>query len=266
MKISVIISTYNRPHYLRKVLCGYMSQTFREFEVVVADDGSTEETASVVDESARASDIRVIHVWHPDEGFRLAMIRNRAVARSSGEYLIFTDDDCIPAPRFVLDHYRYSEEGFFLQGHRVLIGEGASGGFDHGSTAPAKLFALMLRGEVGNFLNSLRPPLPWIRKGESLRGIRGCNMSLFRRDFLAVNGFNEDFEGWGREDSDLVARLYKFGIRRKDVKFRACCFHLHHAMFDRERLERNTALLRQAVEGDHYWCRNGVDKYMDGRA
>ncbi|NOZ25942.1 MAG: glycosyltransferase [Nitrospirae bacterium] len=262
MKISVIISTYNRPHYLRKVIDGYMNQTFRDFEIVIADDGSTEETALLLTELAAGSDIPLLHVWHPDEGFRLAMIRNRAVARSRGDYIIFTDDDCIPDKRFVMDHYRYAEEGFFLQGHRVLIGEGASREFVSGDCAPARLLVLLLRGEVANSLNAVRLPCPWIRKGRSLRGVRGCNMSLFRSDFLAVNGFNEDFEGWGKEDSELVARLYRFGTKRKDVKFRACCFHLHHGVFERGRLGKNIELLRQSMEsGDHY-CANGIDKYL----
>jgi len=262
MKISVVISTYNRPHYLVRVIEGYVNQTFKDFEIVVADDGSTEETASVVEEAAHRSDIPVLHVWHPDEGFRPAKIRNRAVSRSSGDYIIFTDDDCIPDPRFVVDHYRYSEEGFFLQGHRVLIGEGASGDFGFMSAAPSNLFVLLLRGEVKNFLNSVRLPYPWIRKGHSLRGIRSCNLSLFRKDFFAVNGFNEDFEGWGKEDSELAARLYKFGIKRKDIKFSACCFHLHHGFFSRERLEQNMEILRLSMGSKDYYCRNGVDKYL----
>ncbi|MEC4684158.1 MAG: glycosyltransferase family 2 protein [Nitrospirota bacterium] len=262
MKISVIISTYNRPHYLGRVMEGYMNQTCRDFEIVVADDGSTEETVSIVKEAAGESDIPILHVWHPDKGFQLAKIRNKAVAESFGDYIVFTDDDCVPDPRFVLDHHRYAEDGYFLQGHRVLIGKSASGEFGFRCAVPSKLLVLLMKGEIGNFFNSVRMPCPLIKKGSSLKGIRGCNMSLFRKDFFAVNGFNEDFKGWGKEDSELVARLYKLGIKRKDVKFRACCFHLHHEFFDRDRLNRNIEILQQSVSGDIYYCRKGVDQYL----
>ncbi len=261
MKISVIISTYNRPHYLGRVIDGYMNQTFRDFEVVVADDGSAEETASIIREAARKYDVPVLHIWHPDEGFQLAKIRNKAVAGSSGDYIIFTDDDCVPDQQFVLDHHRYAEYGYFLQGHRVLIGERASGEFGFRSASPSKLVVMLMQGEVKNFFNSVRMPWPWIKKCTSLKGIRGCNMSLFRKDFLAVNGFNEDFEGWGKEDSELVARLYRIGIRRKDIKFRACCFHLHHEFFDRDSLDRNIEILQQSITAGSYYCQKGVDQY-----
>lgn len=261
MKISVIISTYNRPHYLGRVIEGYLNQTCRDFEIVVADDGSTEETASVVKEMAGRSEIPVLHVWHQDKGFQLAKIRNRAVAESSGDYIVFTDDDCVPDSRFVFDHLRYAEDGYFLQGHRVLIGKSASEDFDFRSAVPLNLIVLLMQGGIKNFFNSVRLPWPRIKKGNSYKGIRGCNMSVFRRDFLAVNGFNEDFKGCGKEDSELVARLYRFGIKRKDIKFRASCFHLYHEFFDRDRLDRNIELLQQSINSDGYYCKNGVDQY-----
>ncbi len=261
MKISVIMSTYNRPHYLERVIEGYMNQTCRDFEIVVADDGSTEETASVVKEAAGKSEIPILHVLHPDKGFRAAKIRNKAAAKSTAKYIIFTDDDCMPSRNFVLDHLSFLEEGYFIQGHRVLLGGKASKKFDFKSINIKRLLLLSLQREAINIHNFFRLPIPLIKKTRSLKGIRSCNMSLFRRDFLAVNGFNEDFEGWGKEDSELVARLYKFGIKRKDIKFRACCFHLHHEFFDRDRLNRNIEILQQSIRVDGYYCKNGVDQY-----
>lgn len=264
MKLSVIISTYNRPHYLERTIEGYLHQTCPPDEIVVADDGSTINTARRVGEMAAISNISIRHVWHEDEGFRAAAIRNKAVAASAGEYLIFCDDDSIPSCFLVEDHLQYAERGHFIQGHRVLLAERTSEHFRQKNATSATLFLLALQGKAANVSNAFRLPVPLIRRSSSMRGIRSCNMSIFRKDFLAVNGFNEDFVGWGKEDSELAVRLYKNGLYRKDLKFRACCFHLYHKQYSRENLEQNVRLLRASVDAPAF-CANGVNKYLKTR-
>jgi len=262
MNVSVIVSTYNRPRYLERVIMGFFAQQRVPYELVIADDGSGEETANLIRRLTERAPLPVRHVWHADDGFRLAMIRNKAVARSSGDYLIFTDDDCIPAPSFVRDHAACAEKGFFLQGHRVLLQESLSEVFSVEHIRPTMLLSIALRRDAKNVSNALRLPAPLVRRNRSLRGIRSCNMSMSRGDFLAVNGFNEDFQGWGKEDSELAVRLFRNGTLRKDVKFRACCFHLYHSHFDRGSLRRNEELLARAIASEERFCRNGVDKYL----
>lgn len=261
-KVSVIITTYNKPHYLERVIEGYLAQTRPPDEIVVADDGSTKETARLVERMRARAGVRIEHVWHEDRGFRAAAIRNIAVARSSGEYLLLCDDDSIPCRNMVEDHLKYAEKGFFIQGHRVMLGPGISASFTSRDIAFGPLAVAALRKEAGNIANGLRLPIPLIKRSKRSRGIRSCNMSFSREDFIAVNGFDEGYEGWGREDSDLAERFFKYGLRRKDIKFRAVCYHLFHESHSRESLERNTALLEEAVRKGGHRCANGIDKYL----
>jgi len=261
-KVSVIIATYNKPHYLERVIDGYLHQIVPPDEIVVADDGSTKETGLLVDEIRARSGVNILHVWHEDRGFRAAAIRNKAVAKSTGDYLLLCDDDSIPCRNMVKDHLRYAGNGFFIQGHRVLLGPRISASFTRRDITFASLATAALRREAGNITNALRLPVPLIKRSKSPRGIRSCNMSFSREDFIAVNGFDEGYEGWGREDSDLAGRFFKYGLRRKDIKFRAVCYHLYHESHGRESLERNTALLEEAVKKGGHRCANGVDKYL----
>jgi glycosyltransferase involved in cell wall biosynthesis len=262
LKSSVIISTYNRPAYLERVLEGYLLQTTPPGEIIVADDGSTEETAALIRRFRAESAVDIRHVWHEDKGFRLAAIRNRAIAAGAGEYLIFADDDAVPSKRFVEDHLRFAEAHCFIQGHRVMLGKEISATFSVRDSGFASLLSPALRGRIGNVINALRPPAPLIKRSQDMKGIRGCNMSFYRADLLAVNGFNEDFVGWGKEDSELAVRLYRNGVWRKDLKFRACCFHLYHDNYGRDKLEHNIGLLEAARKDTLIYCANGVDKYL----
>lgn len=261
MKASVVVTTYNNPDYLARVLEGFANQSRPPDEILIADDGSTDETSRTIKDMATGSPVRMTHIWHEDLGFRAARIRNRAIVASSGEYIILSDGDTIPSARLVEDHLRYAEKGHFIQGHRVLLGPEASRKFRFTDISATKLARLLLSGQAGNATNALRPPVPVVRRSTRRTGIRSCNMSFFRRDIFAVNGFNEDFEGWGREDSELAERFYKYGLRRKDVRFRCCCFHLYHSDFGRERLGENTRLLEETAGGGSHLCANGIDKY-----
>ncbi|MCX8026685.1 MAG: glycosyltransferase family 2 protein [Thermodesulfovibrionales bacterium] len=262
MKISIIISTYNRTHYLQKTLEGYLNQTYPPNEIIIADDGSTSNTADVIGTISKTTNIPIIHVWHEDKGFRLSKIRNKAIAKSTSDYIILSDDDSVPCIYMVQDHNRYAEEGYFIQGHRVLLAESVSQQFTYKQCDFKSALNMWFRKDAKNITNAMRLPIPIIRKSVSLRGIRSCNMSFFKKDFIAVNGFNEDFEGWGKEDSELVVRFYKYGLKRKDIKFRLYCFHLYHKEYSRDKLQRNIDMFENAKRNDSYYCLNGVDKYL----
>lgn len=255
--VGIIVSTYNSPGFLRQVLHGYLTQTRFPEELIVADDGSAGETAAVVGEFARTAPFPVRHVWQEDQGFRAAKIRNEAAKASSAGYLVFTDGDCVPHPRFVEDHAKIAQPGWFVQGKRMLLGRDVSAAFSYPGLIG--LIALCLRGQVSGRHHLLRIPGLTIEK-KGLRGIKTCNLALFRSDYFAVNGSNEDFVGWGREDAELASRLFKYGLRRRDPLFLALVFHLWHPENSRAQLAQNDEILSLTAAGNGFYCTNGIIK------
>lgn len=255
--IAVIVSTYNSPEYLRRVLDGYRAQSSYPNELIVADDGSTDETARVVANFAHTAPFAVRHVWHEDRGFRLAEIRNRAVAAASADYLVFTDGDCIPHPCFIEDHLLALETGCFVTGKRMLVGKALSTTFAWSGTASSII--LCLGGKLSGCHHLIR--LPWlVLSKQGIKGLRGCNMAMFRSDLLAINGFNELITGWGREDSELVARLFAYGVRRRELPFSALVFHLWHPENSRSSLSENDRLLNETIVSGQFRCPCGIVK------
>lgn len=258
-RVSVIVTTYNRPRALAQVLAGLGLQTHLADEVIVADDGSGEETANVIAASVHRLPYPLVHVWHADKGFRAAKIRNSAIRRSSGDYLVLLDGDCIPNRHFVKDHRMLAKIGCFFQGKRVLVERNLADAFGWVQANNSwSQFKALITGGLGNAHHLIR--MPWFpaRTAPGLSGTRSCNLGVFRSDLFAVNGFNEAFEGWGREDSELVARLYKLGLKRRTHPFMAICFHLWHAANSRRRLAENDEILCKAIRSDECFTPQGL--------
>ena len=234
--ISVIVSTYNRPDALERVLAGCIAQYDPNYEIIVADDGSTEETRATIARIADTTPIRIEHVWHPDEGFRLSAIRNKGIARARGNYLIFLDGDCVPQHDFVLQHRLLAQAGSIVTGSRILLDETLTREvLDQQIALPDQTAAFWLKQRMAGKANKITPLLikfpdsEWRRlKGFKWRGIKGCNMSAWRSDLEQVNGFDESFVGWGHEDADLVVRLANLGVHRKLGAYATEIFHLWH--------------------------------------
>jgi glycosyltransferase involved in cell wall biosynthesis len=261
MRISVIVTTYNRPDALKKVLDGLLHQTRLPDEIIIADDGSGDETRIMLQTYLKHSQIGVKHVWQKDKGFRLAEIRNKAILQSNSEYLIFLDGDCIPEQHFIEDHLSLAQKGFFFQGKRVIISQNATINFSfHDTNSIWRLLKHAVTSTVSNSHHIIRLPFFPSYTTAKLSGIRGCNMGFFKDDLLSINGFNQEFKGWGREDSEIVVRMYKLGIKRKEHPFRAICYHLWHKENQRHELEQNDQLLGQAMESDSYYCNIGIKK------
>lgn len=259
MKTSVIISTYNRQDMLRKVLDGLRHQTTMADEIIIADDGSTSETAEMINKTAINFPTVIRHVWQKDRGFRAAKIRNKAIKKSSGDYLISLDGDCIPEKHFIEDHINLAENGYFFQGKRVLVGEKKVQSFTYlDINSRSKLLKLVFSPHLSNKHHLLRLPFFPAVSSKRLSGIKSCNLAFFRKDIYSINGFNQDFVGWGREDSELAVRLYKFGLKKKEHPFKAICFHLWHRENDKKQLPRNDKRLQEAIESNGYFCANGL--------
>jgi glycosyltransferase involved in cell wall biosynthesis len=265
MKATVIVPTYNRPDALEKVLCGLNHQTRLADEVIVADDGSGPETKLLLNALQKTVAYPLRHVWQADDGFRLSMIRNQAILQATGQYIILLDGDCVPNRFFVTDHLRLAKKGYFFQGKRVLVGQRATPDFTcKTANCPKMWWPLVLERQVANAHHLLR--IPWFPATTSKRlsGIRGCNMGLFREDLFTVNGFNEDFIGWGREDQEIVTRFYAYGLRRRNQPFMAICFHLWHPEQERSSLEENELKLEQTIKDGSYYIPNGLIKSGSG--
>jgi glycosyltransferase involved in cell wall biosynthesis len=271
MHISVIVPTYNRPDALAAVLEGYLAQTDPNFDVIVADDGSKEATRALVMSYMSKPGFSVSHVWQEDQGYRLAAIRNRAIAASRADYIIFTDGDCIPLPDFVLRHRRLAEQGWFLAGKRILLSEGFTKRVlsDH---LPVHTwgFRQWLGARMQKNINRCLPFLN-LPVGRALRKFRAgrwesamtCNLSAWRADLLRVNGVDESFTGWGKEDSDLVIRLIYAGVRRKSARFGVPpVLHLWHKQVDRTSLAENERKFEQRLRSRETIAVRGVDQYL----
>lgn len=271
MQLSVIITTYNSEEWLQKVLVGYSVQTEPDFEVVIADDGSTKKTKAVIDSFQNQFKFPIVHVWQEDNGFQKCKILNKAILKTNSDYLLFTDGDCIPRKDFVAQHLKHKEEGYFLSGgyfklpmetsHEIsleniknqdcfsiawLIKNGVSKTFKLSKLTKITLFA--------NFMNWLTP---------TKRTFNGHNTSCFKRDLIAVNGFNETMH-YGGLDREVGERLFNFGILSKQIRYSAVCLHLDHkrGYANPETLEKNNAIRNFNKKHNVTFIENGLSKYL----
>jgi len=235
MTIGVVISTYNHPQWLQKTLWGYACQTYRDFELIIADDGSNSATAKLIADVTRATFPNLKHIWHPDNGFQKCAILNKALLSAQSDYLIFTDQDCIPRADFVETHWRYAKPGYFLSGGYLRLPMNISLTITEADIAAQRAFELGWLKQQGlkhsfkntkllhslliaSLMNSLTPTkATW----------NGMNASGWKADMLAVNGFNEQMQ-YGGEDREFGERLSNMGIRSQQIRYSAICLHLAH--------------------------------------
>ena len=233
--ISVIFSTYRQPDWLRKTLCGFARQNYPDFEVVIADDGSGEETAEVIQSARSSTGLRIEHVWQPDAGFRKCRILNKAILKARGGYLIFTDGDCIPQPEFIARHLELAEPNRFLSGGLLRLPMGLSENIHPEDIASGRCFSVSwLRSQGMPFTYKLLklsagPGFGAMldRVSPTTAGWNGHNSSGWKDDILRANGFDERM-GYGGEDRELGERLENAGIRGKRIRHRITCLHLDH--------------------------------------
>lgn len=256
MKVTLIISTYNSPNMLRLCLMSVAKQTVMPDEIIIADDGSTDETRKLIEEMAKSLPCPVKHAWQEDRGFRLAESRNNALRMCQGDYVVFIDGDIIMERHFIEDHKRLAEKGFFVVGSRSKLSAQANNRLFNKRNPNIHRFS---KG-VKNRFNAIY--MPWLSfytknmyKKEWDKG-RGANMAMFMSDLKAVNGFDSDMVGYGLEDTDIIVRLVNLGLRRKWAKFQAIEFHLYHkeksfAKENRPLLDGNNRKVK---------CKNGIER------
>lgn len=272
MKISVIVSTYEQPWALERVLWGYACQTRRGFELVVADDGSGPATAEAIQRVGDETGLRILHVRHEDRGFRKCEILNRAIAASTGEYLVFSDGDCIPRRDFVAVHEALAAPGRFVSGGYLKvparvsdcigIEEVRSGRFAelgwlwaHGWRPGRRALRVLRSAALARALDAVTP---------TRTQFGGHNASTWRTAIEAANGFEAEM-GYGGLDRALGMRLRNLGLRGRQARFRAVCVHLHHGRpyKDPEGVRRNREIMERIRRGREVRARVGLAE-LDG--
>lgn len=258
MKISLIITTYNWPESLLLVFDSVRCQNTSPSEIIVADDGSDFKTKDLIDNFNNDYGLNIIHSWQEDKGFRAAKARNKAILQSSGDYIILIDGDTILHPNFVKDHLDFAEPGYFVQGSRVLISNKETNKAIKEKNINFSLFSQNISNRK-NSIHSRFLSYLFSSKTNNIHGIKSCNLAFFREDCIKINGFNNNFEGWGREDSEFVIRLINSGIKRKNIRFKAIQYHLWHQENSKESLTKNDDILNQTIQNKTKLCKSGLE-------
>ena len=266
MKIAVIVLTYNRPAALLAVLRALAPQCQASDEVWIADDGSSAENVQRVRDGLPPFACGLSHVWHPDVGFSAARARNMAALRAQADYLVFLDGDCVPHPRWLQQHRTLAESRHFVNGSRVLLSATFTKQVEQGQVALASMtwrdwLRAWLRGDSNKLTHLVNWPGSVARYQAKFkwRGIRSCNFGVWRKDYFAVNGFDERFSGWGHEDADLVLRLHNLGLKRKNGFCATEVFHLWHREQDRGQEQTNRSLLLARLQDRLVRAKAGLD-------
>jgi len=254
--VSLIISTYNWPQALNLCLKSVNDQSKMPDEVIVADDGSGLLTQQLIDRLKKTFQVPLRHVWHEDIGFRKSLILNKAVKVATGTYIIQIDGDVILDKNFVKDHLSVIEEKTFIRGTRAHLKEEILPCiFEEGRVR----FSCYTKG-IKNRFNALRiPALAWLftKKKNCSKSVRGCNLAFWKQDFIAVNGYSNDLQGWGHEDEELAARLVHSGVMKKGLKLKAVQYHITHRISPRTQQIKHELSLRKTLEKKIKRCRNG---------
>ncbi len=268
-KISIIVSTYNSEAWLKKVLWGFNCQTFKNFEVVVADDGSGPRTKALLEELQKEVGYPIIHVWQEDDGFQKSRILNKSIVACNADYIIMTDGDCIPREDFVEVHYINKEPGYFISGGYYMLPMNISKMIalkdieeqncfniswlkEKGIPKTFKNNKLTARGFMSIFFNTFTTTnASW----------NGHNSSGWKKDILNVNGFDERMQ-YGGQDRELGERLFNFGIKSKQLRYSAVCVHLDHKRGYRtpESISKNLKIRKEVKREQIVWTHYGISK------
>ena len=267
--VGVVISTYNNPVWLEKVLWGYTLQSVQHLEIIIADDGSGQPTKDLINRFKTESKLNIKHVWQKDEGFQKSRILNKAILQAESEYLIFTDQDCIPRKDFVETHLKFAREGRFLSGgyfklpmsiSQELTLEDIKVGypfnlkwlFEHGLKKSFKCSKLWNWEFWAKFMNLVTP---------AAASWNGCNASGWKSDMLVINGFNEDMQ-YGGQDREFGERLWNHGLKSIQIRYSAICLHLDHKRPYKtdETMRKNKEIRKNTRRSKKIETQNGIRK------
>ena len=269
MGITAIVSTYNKEAWLQKVLEGYKYQTYNNFEVLVADDGSGPDTKKLIDLFVADYPVPLRHIWHEDEGYRRQRILNIAIEKAAMPYILFTDGDCIPRKDFVETHAKFAEEGYFLSGGYCKLPMNTSEVIEEEDIKTERAFSVPWLKQQGdlkgtqalklNSGNTLATLLDYITPTNA--SFNNCNSSAWKEDLIAINGYDERMQ-YGGPDRELGERLENYGLKPKQIRHKAIVLHLDHARGykTKESLDRNLAIRKAVKDERKKWTEHGIVK------
>lgn len=258
---SLVTPTYNWPQALELLLLSILDQTVLPNEVIIADDGSKEETKQLIEKFQQKFPIPLVHIWHEDNGNQKPKIMNKAIAKAKYDYIVEIDGDIIMNKHFVEDHLTFAQKGVYLFGSRVNIQATILDKIFKNKTINFNYFSegIKKRGRT------LRIPfLMNFAKAHEKRSdkLRGCNMSFWREDFIKVNGFNESLVGWGIDDSEMIQRLHNIGIKGKRLKFAGLAYHIYHKEQSKSHIEINNLIEKETTEKKLTTIEKGINQYL----
>ncbi len=259
---SLIIATYNWPEALELVLKSVLKQSVVPNEVIIADDGSTTETKALIENFKNVFPVPLKHVWHEDVGFTKSVILNKAIAMAVGNYIIQIDGDCIIHKSFIKDHLESATLNTFLFGSRVSIKQAHVRALFNNQQVSFHVFSKGIKKRTRALYIPVLSNM-YSKKRTVSKKFRGCNTSYFKSDFIAVNGYDERFIGWGREDSELAWRFYNRGLFSRRLRYKAILFHIYHIEKPKDYLEINNDIEVKTIKDKLTWCENGVNKYLN---
>ncbi|WP_392567019.1 glycosyltransferase family 2 protein [Utexia brackfieldae] len=263
MSVSLVITTYNWPQALELVLMSVMQQSVLPNEVIIADDGSTVLTRDLIAKFQENFPVPLHHSWQDDDGFRAARSRNKAMAKATGNYIVIIDGDMILHHHFIRDHKKAAKPNQFIQGRRVILTEKLTKQTFDSKNIHFSVFSPDVKNKFNTISCRLLSPLvSCLFSKQSYRSIRSCNMAMWKQDVIKVNGFNEAFVGWGREDSEFALRMLNAGIKRKDLRLGGVAYHLYHREQTRNNLNNNDRLLEEAVKNQVTTCQHGLSEHL----
>lgn len=260
---SLIISTYNWKEALSLCLESALKQTVLPYEIIIADDGSRNDTKELINHYQSISPVAIKHIWHEDQGFRLTTIRNKVILASGGTYIIQIDGDILLDKNFVKDHLEVAKVGAFVCGSRVSLSQKCT---DH-ILSSRNINKARFSGGLGYIFNELRSKIVRSylasRYGQKeVHRLRGCNMAFWKEDLFAVNGYNEQLTFWGHEDTELAYRLLNYGIKKRFLKMGGVAYHLWHPKASRENEQVHLNVVKEIKHSGRYWCVDGLNKYL----
>lgn len=260
-KCSLVTPTYNWPEALELLLISILNQTVLPNEVIIADDGSGDDTRNLIELYKSKFPVPLIHVWHEDVKNRKPRIMNKAIAKAQYDYIIEIDGDIIMNKHFVEDHLNNSQKGFYLFGSRVNIQQSFLPALFSKKIVHFNFFSKGIK-KRGRTLR-----IPFLMKFAKIAHqrsskLRGCNMSFWREDFININGFNESLVGWGIDDSEMIERLHNLGVKGKRLKFAGIAYHIYHKEQSKSHIEINNIIEREAIEKKLTFIKKGINQYL----
>ncbi len=265
--VSTILTTFNQPHTLRLVLLALARQSQLPDEVIIADDGSAPPTLDALRRLAPDLPFPLIHVFQPDQGFRAARSRNNAIHHSRSDLLTFLDQDTLPRADWLATYARHTASGRFGIGRILDLPPDAAQSLTPPQIADGTFESLCSTRQYRDLIRRHRKFCIYAllrRAGVGIKTkpkLRSCNFAAFRVDLLQVNGFDEEFHGWGQEDDDLGRRLFAVGVHPTVLLRHAVAFHIPHPPRRTTDWEhgRNITLLTDRSRAAY--CRQGLDQH-----